>query len=607
MDDFRPMMEHSDVDHAFQSQLLTDLSTGIEAPAPPPISSAGFAADTVQPAMTSTNDHSSDASQSIFAATAAAIAAVDGTALVGNPIAAVTTNNGDHSNQYAMPTNEMDTYQLAANIATQPIQAQQEQQQVHYGGSVVDTENAATANENVIENVAATNPESTTTEPSAAPEDDQSQSKTDDQEDKPTEENATAVAAATDAETPAKTNEDNNNDGDGGNNDDEQNDDSTSQLRELRREEEIDPNQCRVCMTNANLLDIFRIGDRTSFRICDLIMKLVPGVKISERDYLPHQICGVCVDRIEAAYELRQQCEKTDELLRSKLKRSKKTTRRAPAEFLLVDAIAESSESDDDQKSDDEEFKLSEASEESSDSESSDSSYDDKKKRPTNQRGGGAALKRGGGAPLKRAGVTVVAQPLKKPRTAGVVYIKAVKSDDDDAATARPMQRKPGPKSAFKGPLKPGPNNRLAFRCDVCNRPCSSAEALAQHRRIHSDEKCGICSMMFKNKAALQQHIVQRHKDDPNRVCKKCNRVFISPAECQRHIKTAHAETVACNRCRRYFPNRQQLDQHKCMADRKTMDIKPRRSDLETSGSGQDLFKSVAPLTTTYWSDSFSD
>lgn len=580
MDDFRPMMDpttHSDVDHAFQSQMLTDLSTDIEAPAPPPIinpiNPSGFHTETVSAPVPT------DPSQSMFEATAAAIAAVtavDGAAdgSITTTVAAVANNN-----TYSMlPTNEISTY-------IEPIQEQP------------PTDSTA-ANETAIDAISTsidpTSTPSTVLDPATAG--DQPKSDTAEQS------NEASSADKIDGEenndsTASKA------DGDGKNDDNEENDDSTSQLRELRREEEIDPNQCRVCMTNTNLLDIFRIGERTSFRICDLIMKLAPSVKISERDYLPHSICSVCVDRIEAAYELRLQCEKSDEVLRSKLKRSKKTTRRAPAEFLLVDATAESSESDDDdQKSDDEEFKLSEASEESSESESSDSSYDEKKKRTTVQRGGGG-FRRGGGASLKRGGGQIMVQPMKKPRTAGVVYIKAVKSDDDDGATT--ASRKPGPKSS-KGPMKGGPNSRLAFRCDVCNRPCSSAETLAQHRRIHTDEKCGICSMVFKNKASLIQHM-QRHKDDPDRVCKKCHRVFVTKAECQRHIQTAHGETVACQRCRRYFPNRTQLDAHKCMADRKTVDIKPRKSELQTSGSGQDLFKSVAPLTTTYWSDSFSD
>lgn len=389
--------------------------------------------------------------------------------------------------------------------------------------------------------------------------------------------------------------EKNENDGDQERKDDneeasnEQND-SSSQLKEMKREDEIDPNQCRICLSSSNLLDIFRIGEKTSFRICDLIMKLAPSVKISERDFLPHSICGVCVDRIEATHELRKQCEESDQLLRSKLKRSKKTTRRAPSEFLVVDCPVSSSESDDDQKSDDE-FIITEESEESSDSDS-DSSYDEKKKRAPNQR-------RRGPPPKRTNPVTYQPppQPVKKPRNSGIVYIKAA---NDDGAKAKV--------NLVKQPIKTGPNNRLAFRCDVCNRCCSTAESLASHRRTHADEKCGICSMVFKQRTALLQHM-QRHKEDPDRVCQKCHRVFVTKAECQRHVHVAHPETVACNKCKRYFPNKAQLDAHKCGPDRKPTDTNTKRKSdpSDPSASGRDLFKSVAPLTTTYWSDSYSD
>lgn len=371
-----------------------------------------------------------------------------------------------------------------------------------------------------------------------------------------------------------------------------------------KKDDELDLNQCRICMTKDNLLDIFRIGEKTSFRICDLIMKLAPSVKINERDYLPHSICGNCVDRIEAAYELRVQCEETDKTLRSKLKRSKKT-RRAPSEFVLLDCVESSSDSDDDQKSDDDEFQLSEESEESSDSDS-DSSYDEKKKRLPSFRG----RRRGQASqPLKRTippTVTITPQPLKKSRNNSVVYIKAANSDDDDDSGVATKNRQ-----SVKAPMLA---NRLQYRCDVCNRPFSTADALAQHRKSHPDQKCTICAMSFKLRSALHQHM-QRHRDDPDRVCSKCHRVFVSKAECQRHVQMAHLDTAVCEKCKRYFPNKSQLDAHKCnpVATAINSDQKPiettskRKNDTDTTVSGRDLFKSVAPLTTTYWSDSFSD
>lgn len=368
-----------------------------------------------------------------------------------------------------------------------------------------------------------------------------------------------------------------------------------SEKEREKNDDEIDLNQCRVCMSSDNLLDIFRMDEKTSFRVCDLIMKLAPTVKISERDFLPHSICSVCVQRIETAYELRMQCEETDKFLRSKLKRSKRT-RRTPSAFVVVDCAVSSSNSDDDDddaKSDDE-FKLSEESEDSSSDTDSDSSYEEKKKRNIRA--------------VKRPAPTVFRKntnpmPLtKKPRSAsGVVYIKADKSDDDSAL------KKVLP--AKKVPAKPVVTNRLLFRCNVCNRPCATAEALAQHRRTHADEKCNICSMIFKQRSALLQHMERHKQPDPERTCRKCLRVFATKLECQRHIQMAHSVTTACSKCKRSFPNKSQLDAHKCSNN----DLKPietssqRKPDTDTTATGRDLFKSVAPLTTTYWSDSFSD
>lgn len=361
-----------------------------------------------------------------------------------------------------------------------------------------------------------------------------------------------------------------------------------------KKEDDIELNQCRICMSADNLLDIFRIGEKTSFRICDLIMKLAPAVKISERDYLPHSVCAKCVERIEAAYELRVQCEETDKYLRSKLKRSKKT-RRAPSDYVVVDCVESSSDSDDDQKSDDE-FQLSEESEESSESES-DSSYDEKKKTVPNRRGAGTWKR---GPPPKRTNPVTYQQPAKKSR-ASVVYIKAENSDDDNGRASKAA-------AAKQAAAKPV-TNRFQFRCDICNRPCVSAEALAQHRRIHVEETCNICSMKFKQRSALLQHM-ERHKNaEPDRICHKCKRVFPTKIECQRHVVTAHPMIIACTKCKRQFPNRAQLDTHNCAAERKAPpeSSTKKKTDVDTPASGRDLFKSVAPLTTTYWSDSFSD
>lgn len=382
-----------------------------------------------------------------------------------------------------------------------------------------------------------------------------------------------------DAETETKDNE--NDDG---------HDDNGDALVKLREEEEpIDPSQCRICLSKDNLLDIFTVDTKTHFRICDLIMKLCATVKISERDYLPHYVCNGCIQRIDLAWELRTQCEETEKFLRSKLKRSKKTTRRAPSEFLLISAIDSSSESEDgDNKSEDEEFKLSEQeSEQSSESSDSDVSFQEKKKplqrrrRPPPPRS----------VPAKRNVTMPIHQPVKQSRFGDVVRIPAMTSDDD-----KPLVRR-------AGPLKKPTKVVSVFKCDICNRFCSTAEALQQHRRTHADEKCPICAKVFRPRSLLLQHI-QKHKDDSDRVCGTCHKVFPTINDCKRHMQTAHSQSMSCNKCKRSFSSKARLDAHKCNDDAGTK----RKYDGDHSmNTGRDLFKSVAPLTTTYWSDSFSD
>lgn len=402
-----------------------------------------------------------------------------------------------------------------------------------------------------------------------------------------TESEKLSTVAEAESDAPPKPNEDTNDDHD------EASSLIVPEANAKKEEEEIDLNQCRVCMATENLVDIFRIDQKSLFRLSDLIMKLCTSIKISERDHLPHMVCAVCVDRIEAAYELKLQCEETEKILRSKLKRSKRT-RRGPSEFVVIDCAPEPSSESDDENIDDDEFHLSEVTEASE--ADSDMSYESTKKRTQSRRSRKKpppkqAPKR------KNLAAQQVYHAVKQPRKGGIVYIKAVDSDDDVPLSQR--QTKKPPKTQSKRT-----SDGFEYTCDTCAKVCGTAEALIQHQRLHVDEKCPICSKAFKQRSTLLQHI-QKHKDDEERICGQCHKVFASKMECRRHMQTAHTESFACSRCKRDFPSKIRLDKHKCEPVNSSS---KRRPDTEvTSNSGRDLFKSVAPLTTTYWSDSFSD
>lgn len=335
----------------------------------------------------------------------------------------------------------------------------------------------------------------------------------------------------------------------------------------VKRGEEIDQNQCRVCTSKDNLHNIFKYDHAKNLRICDLIMMLCSPLKISERDYLPKFVCEPCVVKLNAAHDLKLLVEQTDKDLRSKLTRSKKK-RRGPTEFVIIDCADFSSESEDDKNKDDDDFQLSEEAISSEDDDDddidSDFSLDEK--------------------PKKRGSKAKAKSTKKSPKT-----------------KSTPAKRK----ADFQlTPIKRNRNDVLYIEAPEE----SNGGGRARGKRGRSDRTmlCPICRKPFKQQASLASHIA-KHKEDEERTCAQCNKYFASRVDLRRHVQTAHVDVFACNRCKRTFTTKPRLDRHreKCLAEATTARRKP---DVDNSmSSGKDLFKSVAPMTTTYWSDSFSD
>lgn len=354
---------------------------------------------------------------------------------------------------------------------------------------------------------------------------------------------------------------------------------------ELKKEEDIDQNQCRICMSKENLVNIFKFDHAKNLRICDIIMILCSPLKIAERDFLPHFVCSPCVDKVNAAHDLKLLVEQTDKELRSKLKRSKKK-RRGPTEFVIIDCAEFSSESDDDQNKDDDDFQLSELSAGSDDDDDddidSDVSFEEKPKRRAPKPKTKAARKtpkvKAGRTPAKRKAGDFQLTPIKRTRN-DIVYIEAPADSDDESLGSRARGRAKG----------------------KAGQKSYSANAV-----LEKSLSCPICKKPFKQQASLAAHI-EKHKEDDERTCAQCHQHFASKNEMRRHMMNVHTETFSCNRCKRLFTTKVRLDRHKEKCVNEIASGK-RRPDLDSSmSSGKDLFKSVAPMTTTYWSDSFSD
>lgn len=346
------------------------------------------------------------------------------------------------------------------------------------------------------------------------------------------------------------------------------------------KEPKIDPEQCRACTSKENLQNIFEFkGEQV---IANLIKLICPLLNISERDTLPHKICAACVEKVSLAYEFKQVAEQTDKDFRAHLKRSQ-NKRRTAQDYILLDAkvaLLSSSEDDDDaMMQDDDEFKVSksEVSEESEDSVDSDFKPKKKyykKKTPSRKRkpptSKSSSSKKKKGKP---------ATPTTKGFKSNVVYIEAVDDDDSDAPTPKKKKRPTG--VAAERP--PG-----GLPCPQCDRVLANSHGLREHLKSHSTEKftCKLCNKQFKLRLSLDAHM-QRHREEKEK----------AESAAKAKVKIVKVPTPMV---KKVTPSKPPSSSSSFKRDLS------KRREGEPS-TGKDLFKTCAPLTSTYWSDSYSD
>lgn len=352
------------------------------------------------------------------------------------------------------------------------------------------------------------------------------------------------------------------------------------------KEPKIDPDQCRACTSKENLQNIFEF--KGAQVIANLVKIICPQLNISERDTLPHKICSACVEKVSMAYEFKQVAEQTDKDFRAHLKRSQ-NKRRTAQDYILLDAkvaLLSSSEDDEDaMMQDDDEFRVSksEVSEESEDSVDSDfkpkkkyykKKTPSKKKKPTQSKS--TSSKSG----KKKKSST----PTTKGFKSNVVYIEAddnVNESDTDA----PLQKK---KKKPTGVAAERPAGGLP--CPQCDRVLANSHGLREHLKSHSTEKftCKLCNKQFKLRLSLDAHMA-RHREEKER----------AEGAAKAKVKIVKVPTPIV---KKGTPSKPVSSSSSSSARKDTS--KKREGEPST---GRDLFKTCAPLTSTYWSDSFSD
>lgn len=348
------------------------------------------------------------------------------------------------------------------------------------------------------------------------------------------------------------------------------------------KEPKIDPEQCRACTSKENLQNIFDFkGDQV---IANLIKIICPHLNISERDALPNKICASCVEKVSAAYEFKKVAEQTDKDFRAHLKRSQNKRRNA-GDYILLDAkVALLSSSDDDEDAmmqDDDEFKVSKSEESSESEDSVDSDFKPKKKyykkkTPSKKKKKAPTPKPTKSSKKKKETASATGKGFKS----NVVYIEAASNDDEsDSDTAPPKKKKKPTGVAAERPAGGLP-------CPQCDRVLANSHGLREHLKSHSTEKftCKLCNKQFKLKLSLDAHMA-RHREEKERAENAAKaKVKIVKVPVQAVKKTTPSKPVS--------------------SASKKDSSKKREGEPAT---GKDLFKTCAPLTSTYWSDSFSD
>ncbi|XP_055601978.1 zinc finger protein CG2199 isoform X2 [Uranotaenia lowii] len=364
---------------------------------------------------------------------------------------------------------------------------------------------------------------------------------------------------------------------------------------------------CRVCKTKDDLGSIFEFDE--ALRICDLITSVCTVARILERDHLPHKICKGCVDNLKIAVAFKTQCEATDKELRQTLKRSYNKARRN-TDFIIVNCPMSDGEEDDDEQQDDDEYKVSH-SEVESEPVTSDDSFAPIKK-PKKQK----TPKRRGRRP-KSESVSADTTPVvkrKRGRQPGFRPQKKTPAPEPSLdGTPTPRRRGRPPKSS----VSPGIANVVYIEApDASSSSDSDDDKPIRPRKKQHD--CPKCDDSFSTGVELKEHLVT-HKGDlfP---CTKCDKSFKSKAYLANHLQRHEQDDKRREDKIKAKEAKRQMQRQKELQKRKDHEEKIKRQrteggsaekkkklDPNPANSGRDLFKCVAPLTSTYWSDSFSD
>ncbi|XP_033015764.1 PR domain zinc finger protein 5 isoform X3 [Lacerta agilis] len=140
-------------------------------------------------------------------------------------------------------------------------------------------------------------------------------------------------------------------------------------------------------------------------------------------------------------------------------------------------------------------------------------------------------------------------------------------------------------------------NSRKRLMCSVCNKRCSSATNLQEHRKVHEIFECQECDKKFISANQLKRHMIThseqvQHRQQPCKLphskvstkclnpvleeppvethseerpfqCEECKALFRTPFSLQRHLLIHNSErTFKCDHCDATFKRKDTLNVH---------------------------------------------
>ncbi|XP_051900607.1 PR domain zinc finger protein 5 isoform X2 [Pristis pectinata] len=106
-------------------------------------------------------------------------------------------------------------------------------------------------------------------------------------------------------------------------------------------------------------------------------------------------------------------------------------------------------------------------------------------------------------------------------------------------------------------------NSRKRLMCSVCNKKCSSAATLQEHRKIHEVFNCQECDKKFISANQLKRHMITHSEKRPY-TCEVCSKSFKRLDQVTAH-KIIHSEDkpYKCKLCGKGFAHRNVYKNHK--------------------------------------------